>query len=249
MLVGSDGSSLEAKTAQPAPGRLARAFEGAPLGMALVDSGDRVLYANPALARLTGYGREGLHAVTLAHLIHPEDRTAAAASRRSVVRGETPASTVEVRLLRPDGRMRWVSFSCSATGDRELVVQFVDVTERKQSERELSRSNAELSSFAYLAAHELKSPLQALTGFTALLDRVYGPNMDPQARELLGWIVDGAGRMDSLIDALLAYCGVDRAETVLAPVALRGVLATLWASWAARCCPTAPSSAPATCPS
>ena len=225
MLIGSDGSSLEAMTAHPAPGRLARAFEHAPLGMALVDAADRILYANPALARLTGYGRDGLRAVTLAHLIHPKDRSVAAACRFSVVRNETPSSTVEVRLLRPDGRVRWASLSRSATGDRELVVQFVDVTERMQAERELARSNAELSSFAYLAAHELKSPLQALNGFTALLDRVYGPSMDPPAREFLGWIVDGAGRMDSLIDALLAYCVVDRTETVLAPVALQVVLA------------------------
>jgi signal transduction histidine kinase len=147
------------------------------------------------------------------------------------MRAEVASSTAEFRLLRPDGRAVWASVSCSATGDggpldarRELVVQLVDVTERRQAERELTRSNDELSSFAFLAAHELKSPLQSLSGFTALLDRIHGPSLDPQAREFVAWIMDGAARMDTLIDALLAYCVVDRAETVLAPVGLQHVL-------------------------
>ncbi len=229
MRIGSDGLSLEAGDGRvQAPDRFLQAFEHAPLAMALVGGDDRVLHANPALSRLAGYGRPELHGRALAELTHPDDRAAAGAARRSVVRGEVPSSTVEARLVRPDGRSVWVSISCAAAGDEDgraggLVVQLVDVTERKRVERDLTRSNAELGSFAYLAAHELKSPLQSLSGFTALLDRVYGPGLDPQAREFVRWIMDGAGRMDSLIDALLAYCVVDRTETVLAPVALQGV--------------------------
>jgi light-regulated signal transduction histidine kinase (bacteriophytochrome) len=106
-----------------------------------------------------------------------------------------------------------------------LVVQMVDVTEQRRVERELSRSNAELSNFAFLAAHELKSPLQAISGFATLLERVHGPDLDPQAQEFLGWIVGGAARMDDLVEDLLAYCAVDTAEPVLAPVALDEVVA------------------------
>jgi len=50
-----------------------------------------------------------------------------------------------------------------------------------RSAAELARSNAELSSFAFLAAHELKSPLQAMSGFAALLSQVYGAGLEPQA--------------------------------------------------------------------
>ncbi len=193
MRLGSDGPPLEAlSSTRPEPKEFARGFEDAPLAMALVDATDRVVYANPALSRLTGYRRDELIAVTVADLTHPEDRAVAAAAWLSVARGETPSFAVDVRLLRPDGRVVWVSVCCSSTVDRRLVVQLVDVTERKRAERELTRSNAELSNFAYLAAHELKAPLQALTGFTALLERVHGPDMDSQAREFLGWVVDGA---------------------------------------------------------
>jgi len=213
----------------PSPALGLRAFEHAPLAMALVDLDDRVLHANPALCRLTGYGREELGALTMAELIHPDDREAVAAALRSVATGTMLISTSEARLVRPDGRSPWASIACSSTGadagDLCLVVQLVDVTEQKWAERELARSNAELSSFAFLAAHELKSPLQALSGFAALLNRVYGPQLEPQALEFVSWIADGATRMDSLIEDLLAYCSVDIDETVLVPISLDDVAA------------------------
>lgn len=207
------------------PERFRRAFDHAPLPMALVGADDRVRYANPAMCRMTGYGADELAALTLTDVTHPEDRGPAAAARRSVALGTVPASTVDARLVRPDGRTVLASISCSATDADDhdaswLVVQLVDVTEPRRMEKELTRSNAELASFAYLAAHELKSPLQALSGFAALLDQVYGPELPPQAREFVGWILDGTVRMGSLIEDLLAYCSVDTDETWLAPVAL-----------------------------
>jgi len=139
----------------PSPALGLRAFEHAPLAMALVDLDDRVLHANPALCRLTGYGREELGVLTMAELIHPDDRVAVAAALRSVATGTMLISTSEPRLVRPDGRSPWASIACSSTGadagDPCLVVQLVDVTEQKRAERELARSNAELSSFAFLA--------------------------------------------------------------------------------------------------
>lgn len=209
------------------PGR--DGFEYAPLPMAVAELDDRVLYANPAMRSLTGYGAEELGALTIADLTHPEDRESAARARRSVAAGDAPVATVDARLVRPDGRTVWASISASSApdgaGGRCLMVQMVDITEQKRRECELTRSNAELSSFAFLAAHELKSPLQALSGFTALLERVHGPLLDPQAREFVAWIADGAGRMDALVEDLLAYCSVDIDETVLAPVFLDDVVA------------------------
>jgi light-regulated signal transduction histidine kinase (bacteriophytochrome) len=113
----------------------------------------------------------------------------------------------------------------AAGAARRLVVQVTDISEQRRARAELGRSNAELASFAFLAAHELKSPLQAVSGFAALLDQVHGPTMEPQAREFVGWIVDGGARMNALIEDLLAYCSVDTAEPVAAEVALDDVLA------------------------
>jgi PAS domain S-box-containing protein len=200
----------------PPSDHLAEAFERAPLPTALVGADDRILSANPAMCRLTGFRRDELVARTMADLIHPEDREAAEA------RGD-------VRLLRADEAAVWVSASRAPAGDEgpggRFVVQLVDVSDRKRRISELTRSNAELSSFAFLAAHELKAPLQSLVGFTALLDRVHGTRLDAQGQEFVRWISDGAARMDALIEDLLAYCSVDTADPVVGPVPLDDVLA------------------------
>jgi PAS domain S-box-containing protein len=208
----------------PAPERFRQAFEDAPLAMALVGPDDALQWANPAWCRLTGYGVDELATLTVAELTHSEDREEAAAGRRAVAAGETPSHHAEVRLLRPDSRTAWALMSCSRVDDG-LVVQMVDVTERKRLEVDLSRSNAELSSFAYLAAHELKSPLQAVSGFAALLDRAYGPVLEPEAREFVGWILAGAGRMNALVEDLLTYCSVDGDEARSEDVELAEVFA------------------------
>lgn len=201
-----------------------QAFEHAPLAAALVGPDDGVQWANPAWCRLTGYRLEELSVLTVGELTHAEDREAAAAGRRSVMAGVEPAHQTDVRLLRPDSRTVWASVSCSQAGDL-LVVQLVDITEQKRAQLDLARSNAELSSFAFLAAHELKSPLQAISGFAALLERAHGPRLDPDARDFVGWIVDGAARMDALVEDLLAYCAVDRGEAVSEQVDLAEIVA------------------------
>lgn len=201
-----------------------RAFEHAPLGAALVGPDDRVQWANPAWCRLTGYGLEELSVLTVAELTHAEHREAAAAGRRSVLAGAEPAHRCDARLLRPDSRTVWASVS-SSRADDGLVVQLVDITEQKRAQLDLARSNTELSSFAFLAAHELKSPLQAISGFAALLERAHGPRLDPDARDFVGWIVDGAARMDALVEDLLAYCAVDRDEAVSEEVDLAEIVA------------------------
>ena len=214
---------LEAwRSAPPAAAApFAAAFDRAPVPTAILDPGDRVVYANPAMTALTGYAPGDLHGRTLAELTHPEDRAAVAKAWQS------PHGTEEIRVGRADGGAVWVSISWGTAEDPEgrLIVQMVDVSEHRRRICELTRSNAELSSFAFLAAHELKAPLQSLSGFAGLLDKVHGPRLEPQAQEFVGWIVDGASRMDALVEDLLAYCAVDTAETVLTPVALDDVLA------------------------
>ena len=208
----------------PAMERFRSAFEEAPLAMALAGLDDRVQWANTAWCRLTGYGLDELAALTVAELTHPEDRDEAAAGRRAVGAGEVPAHQAEARLLRPDSRTVWALITCSPV-DQGLVVQMVDVTERKRQLLDLTRSNGELSSFAFLAAHELKSPLQAITGFAALLDRAFGPALDPQAQEFVGWIVGGAARMNALVEDLLTYCAVDSDDAGSEDVELAEVVA------------------------
>jgi PAS domain S-box-containing protein len=94
--------------------------------------------------------------------------------------------------------------------DITKLKQVQDALEKRQ--QELERSNTELQRFAYVASHDLQEPLRMVSSFTQLLADRYKDKLDEQANEFIDFAVDGAKRMQSLIQDLLLLSRVDRKE-------------------------------------
>jgi signal transduction histidine kinase len=121
-----------------------------------------------------------------------------------------------------------VLFRALALQFRGLAQKSAELTDKtvelEEYSKELKRSNAELEQFAYIASHDLQAPLRLVSSYCSLLQRRYGDRLDQDAKEFIGFAVDGASRMQQLIKDLLAFSRVGRGGVAFQPLDMNDVV-------------------------
>jgi PAS domain S-box-containing protein len=164
--------------------------------------------------------------------VHPDDVAAVDQAVADSLQHASEFSS-EFRIIRPDGRQRWISARGSVICDGErrpsrMVGINIDITEQKQAEeqirslnttlesrvaertRDLSNANKELESFSYSVSHDLRAPLRSIDGFSLALLEDCGEKLDEAGKAHLQRIRAAAQRMSLLIDDLLNLSRVTR---------------------------------------
>jgi signal transduction histidine kinase len=128
-----------------------------------------------------------------------------------------------------DGPREIVELSGGIDAMRRRIVHELTVVEAahrtlEEQALELQRSNAELEQFAYVASHDLQEPLRKIASFCQALERRYHGQLDERADQYIDFAVDGAKRMQVLINDLLAFSRVGRSGREHEPVDLNEAL-------------------------
>ena len=122
-----------------------------------------------------------------------------------------------------DGMRRQIAAELAEVRTARAQIEWVN-DQLKQQAEELTRSNRDLEQFAYVASHDLQEPLRKVASFCQLLQRRYAGQLDERADQYIAFAVDGAQRMQRLINDLLAFSRIGRLTAGFTEVDLNQVL-------------------------
>ena len=191
------------------------------------DMAGRYVLCNPETGRFVGKNRAEIIGLDDRAIFLPQDAEKTMEMDRQIMeRGEV--CTFEEVISTPKKMTTFLSTKGPIYDENNTLIGLFgisrDITERKQVEnatreknKKLIQYNQDLEQFAYIASHDLRTPLQNIIHFAQLLERRYKGQLDADADEFIGFIVDGGKQMTSLIDDLLEYSNISSQSKPLEP--------------------------------
>jgi PAS domain S-box-containing protein len=208
-------------------------IEYAPITIALSDTKGRIVVANDAMVKPFGLTAEQVIGKTAADFLpasvfekaRQEDIGIILTNLRNesentvVINGvEQSFLTIRFPLHDDSGKINYIgTVGLNITelkSKKEVIVQLNNDLENRV--KELEEINEELQNFTSSVAHDLRTPLRAISSFSNILQIEHAANLQPEAKRLLGILDDNARNMGKLIDDLLNYAGIGRAKLLLA---------------------------------
>lgn len=215
------------RTLETSERRLRFMAESLPQKIFTADARGAVDYVNPQWLDYLGRLKEEVLGDAWTAFVHPEDQTENHALWEACIATGQPLQ-LEHRFRRRDGVYRWHLTRAHALRDADGRILMwlgsnTEIEEQKQAEeqleqvvaertRELQETIAELESFSYSIAHDMRAPLRSLHGYADVLLSDHAERLEPEAQGYLRRIYAAAGRMDQLIQDVLSYSKIGRGE-------------------------------------